>query len=155
MQKIKLLLVVFLFTFCSVVFANKQFAAEVDKKFQNYKKEPKVEPIIKQESKQDKLIEVFQKHFPQALQETEQGFLVDKEQLQRALEPKNCEVTDEALELRWVGKKEAYHSGYSLTDKIIQPLKEQSKDFENTGNVLIKGDNLDALKLLQKNYFER
>ena len=119
------------------------------------KKEPKVEPIIKQESKQDKLIEVFQKHFPQALQETEQGFLVDKEQLQRALEPKNCEVTDEALELRWVGKKEAYHSGYSLTDKIIQPLKEQSKDFENTGNVLIKGDNLDALKLLQKNYFER
>ena len=38
MQKIKLLLVVFLFTFCSVVFANKQFAAEVDKKFQNYKK---------------------------------------------------------------------------------------------------------------------
>ena len=119
------------------------------------KKEPKVEPIIKQESKQDKLIEVFQKHFPQALQETEHGFLVDKEQLQRALEPKNCEVTDEALELRWVGKKEAYHSGYSLTDKIIQPLKEQSKDFENTGNVLIKGDNLDALKLLQKNYFER
>ena len=91
----------------------------------------------------------------EALQETEQGFLVDKEQLQRALEPKNCEVTDEALELRWVGKKEAYHSGYSLTDKIIQPLKEQSKDFENTGNVLIKGDNLDALKLLQKNYFER
>ena len=74
---------------------------------------------------------------------------------ERALEPKNCEVTDEALELRWVGKKEAYHSGYSLTDKIIQPLKEQSKDFENTGNVLIKGDNLDALKLLQKNYFER
>ena len=69
------------------------------------KKEPKVEPIIKQESKQDKLIEVFQKHFPQALQETEHGFLVDKEQLQRALEPKNCEVTDEALELRWVGKK--------------------------------------------------
>ena len=59
------------------------------------------------------------------------------------------------MELRWVGKKEAYHSGYSLTDKIIQPLKEQSKDFENTGNVLIKGDNLDALKLLQKNYFER
>ena len=89
------------------------------------------------------------------MQETEHGFLVDKEQLQRALEPKNCEVTDEALELRWVGKKEAYHSGYSLTDKIIQPLKEQSKDFENTGNVLIKGDNLDALKLLQKNYFER
>ena len=38
MQKIKLLLVVFLFTFCSVVFAHKQFAAEVDKKFQNYKK---------------------------------------------------------------------------------------------------------------------
>ncbi len=116
---------------------------------------PIVEPIIKQKSKQDKLIEVFQKHFPQALQETENGYLVDKEQLQRALEPKNCKVTDEALELRWVGKKEAYHSGYSLGAKIIQPLKNQSKDFENTGNVLIKGDNLDALKLLQNNYFER
>ena len=125
------------------------------KNFKTKKRAQSRTHLIKQESKQDKLIEVFQKHFPQALQETEQGFLVDKEQLQRALEPKNCEVTDEALELRWVGKKEAYHSGYSLTDKIIQPLKEQSKDFENTGNVLIKGDNLDALKLLQKNYFER
>ena len=115
----------------------------------------KQEPIIKQESKQDKLIEVFQKHFPQALKKTESGFVVDKEQLQRALSPKNCKVLDEGFELRWVGKKEAYHSAYTLSDKIIQPLKEQSKNFENTGNVLIKGDNLDALKLLQKNYFEK
>ena len=40
MQKIKLLLVTFLFTFYGGAFANKTFAAEVDKKFQNYKKVP-------------------------------------------------------------------------------------------------------------------
>ncbi len=113
------------------------------------------EPVIEQISKQDKLIEVLQKNFPQAIQKTEKGFLINKEQLQRALNPKACQVIDEGLELRWVGKREAYHSAYSLTDKIVQPLKQQSKDFKNTGNVLIKGDNLDALKLLQNNYFEK
>ena len=62
------------------------------------------------------------KAFSSSIARNRARFLVDKEQLQRVLEPKNCEVTDEALELRWVGKKEAYHSGYSLTDKIIKPL---------------------------------
>ena len=90
------------------------------------KVEPKVEPIIKQESKQDKLIEVFQKHFPQALQETEQGFLVDKEQLQRALNQKKLRSNRRGFGILGF-KKEAYHLGYSLSDKIIQPLKEQKR----------------------------
>jgi adenine-specific DNA-methyltransferase len=37
--------------------------------------------------------------------------------------------------------------------KIVQPAPEQSKDWDGTGNLLIKGDNLDALRLLRHSYF--
>jgi len=38
------------------------------------------------------------------------------------------------------------------TDKELIPCIEESKNFDNTDNLYIEGDNLDALKLLKKNY---
>ncbi|MBP7492058.1 MAG: site-specific DNA-methyltransferase, partial [Rhodoferax sp.] len=37
--------------------------------------------------------------------------------------------------------------------KIVEPRPEQSKNWDTTGNLLIKGDNLDALRLLRHSYF--
>ncbi len=37
--------------------------------------------------------------------------------------------------------------------KILQPLLADSQDWDATDNLLIKGDNLDALRLLRQNYF--
>lgn len=60
---------------------------------------------------------------------------------------------------RW---KDGYSAGWAsarptqrlcATQKIVQPLPEQSKNWDSTGNLLIKGDNLDALRLLRHNYF--
>jgi len=39
------------------------------------------------------------------------------------------------------------------TDKMVSAAHSQSQDWDNTGNLLIKGDNLDALKLLRQSYF--
>lgn len=38
-------------------------------------------------------------------------------------------------------------------ERILQPLADDSKDWDGTGNVLLKGDNLDALRLLRQSYF--
>jgi adenine-specific DNA-methyltransferase len=36
--------------------------------------------------------------------------------------------------------------------KTLRPCREESVDFDDTKNLFIEGDNLDALKLLQENY---
>lgn len=119
-------------------------------------KKVKKQPVLPQKRKDEDLRAVFARHFPGALQPTANGgFAVSKAALQLALSPAGGEIIDEGLELRWVGKREAYHSAYTPNDKILKPLRADSVNFDGTGNILIKGDNLDALKLLRHNYFER
>ena len=35
----------------------------------------------------------------------------------------------------------------------LRPVKEESKNWDNTENIYIEGDNLEVLKLLQKSYY--
>lgn len=114
------------------------------------------QPIIDTTSKQDEYIEILKKHFPSVINQLDDGsYTIDKEQLQLMLEPKNCKIIEDGYGLKWVGKKEAYHNAYIHNNKILKPLVDDSKHFDTTSNILIKGDNLDALKLLKKNYFEK
>ena len=60
------------------------------------------------------------------------------------------------VELIWDGKKEMLEmvndKDFLKSDKKIIPDKESSKNWENTENLYIEGDNLDALKLLYNEY---
>ena len=56
-------------------------------------------------------------------------------------------------ELNWFGKLEAIENTYKPTNKKLIEDKESSKNWNNTENLYIEGDNLDVLKLLQKDYF--
>ena len=104
----------------------------------------------------DKL-ELLRQHFPGAVEADAQGRIrINAAALQLAVDPSNpagVQVEEDGYELRWVGKREAYHSAFVPPQKIVQPLPEQSKNWDSTGNLLIKGDNLDALRLLRHNYF--
>lgn len=57
--------------------------------------------------------------------------------------------------LNWIGKKMAIAEANTPTRKRLKPVFEESKDWTTTGNLFIEGDNLDALKLLQKSYANR
>lgn len=59
---------------------------------------------------------------------------------------------DEAYNFTWVGKRKSIIEAGSPIDKTLRPDIEASEDFDNTKNMLIVGDNLDALKLLQESY---
>ncbi|MCM1176104.1 MAG: site-specific DNA-methyltransferase [Blautia sp.] len=52
----------------------------------------------------------------------------------------------------WVGKKQAVIEANAPIDKTLRPQIDKSVDWQNTGNLYIEGDNLDALKLLQESY---
>lgn len=60
--------------------------------------------------------------------------------------------SSERFGLFWPGKKRALRGAQEPTTATLRPVKDQSKDWDTTKNVFIEGDNLEALKILQKHY---
>lgn len=102
-------------------------------------------------------LELLRELFPQAIETAPDGSVrVNAAAIQQALDPVNPEgirVEEDGYELRWVGKREAYHTAFVPPQKILKPLEADSKNWDTTGNLLIKGDNLDALRMLRQSYF--
>lgn len=59
---------------------------------------------------------------------------------------------DESYDFTWVGKRKSIAEAAAPINKLLRPDMEASKNFDDTKNMLIVGDNLDALKLLQSSY---
>ena len=114
-------------------------------------------PILNTPTPDQLKLEVLRQHFPQALETDADGRIrINASALQLAIDPSNpagVQVEEDGYELLWVGKREAYHSAFVPVQKIVEPRPEQSKHWDTTGNLLIKGDNLDALRLLRHSYF--
>jgi len=114
-------------------------------------------PILSAPSPAAHKLELLRELFPQAIETAPDGSVrVNAAALQQALDPANpagIRVEEDGFELRWVGKREAYHSAFVPPQKIVNPLPQDSKNWDTTGNLLIKGDNLDALRLLRQSYF--
>jgi adenine-specific DNA-methyltransferase len=72
--------------------------------------------------------------------------------LRQLLGDDTVEDAPEAYEFNWVGKQEARREVARPINKTLRPVKEDSVDWDNTENLYIEGDNLEALKLLQKSY---
>jgi adenine-specific DNA-methyltransferase len=60
--------------------------------------------------------------------------------------------TNERFGLFWPGKKRAMRAAQDPTTATLKPAKELSKDWDTTQNIFIEGDNLEVLKVLQKQY---
>jgi len=114
-------------------------------------------PILSATSPAAHKLELLRQLFPQAVEVDADGRVrVNAATLQQALDPGNpagVHVEEDGFELRWVGKREAFHTAFVPAQKIVQPAPAQSKNWDSTGNLLIKGDNLDALRLLRHSYF--
>lgn len=112
------------------------------------------QPILSEQTVNLRHLEILQQHFPQALEIDEQGrYIVNAAKLQLALDPAGVKVEEDGFELRWVGKREAYHTAFTPGQKILAPKPEESQHWDTTGNLLLRGDNLDALRLLRHSYF--
>lgn len=61
----------------------------------------------------------------------------------------------EHYEFTWVGKNASRIGANTATNKTLRPCIEESKDWDNTKNLYIEGDNLEVLKLLQNSYFNK
>ena len=61
----------------------------------------------------------------------------------------------EKYKFEWKGKSECLQLAQKRSAGTLRPKKDESVNFDSTQNVYIKGDNLEALKLLQTAYFRK
>ncbi len=101
-------------------------------------------------------IEKIAELFPNVITETkdEQGNIkkavnFDALKLQLSREIAN---EKEMYEFTWPGKKESLASAYTPTNKTLRPYVQEGVSWDKTNNILIEGDNLPVLKLLQESY---
>ncbi|HZJ48822.1 MAG TPA: site-specific DNA-methyltransferase, partial [Acidimicrobiia bacterium] len=85
--------------------------------------------------------------FPEAV--SEDGVNVD---VLNQLIGRTVTDADEKYGLNWHGKRKARQLALTPSTGTLRPCPEESVDWETTQNLLIEGDNLEALKLLQKSY---
>jgi adenine-specific DNA-methyltransferase len=86
--------------------------------------------------------------FPEAVDESGR---IDQSKLKECL----GELADgdkERYNLSWAGKREAQRALQIPSSGTLVPVRNESVDFDTTQNVIIEGDNLEVLKLLQKAY---
>lgn len=77
---------------------------------------------------------------------------VDFDQLRQELSDHVVEGPQERYRLDWPGKREALIASNAPIAKALRPAQEESVNFNSTRNLLIEGDNLEALKLLLESY---
>ena len=80
-----------------------------------------------------------------------EGDKIDFERLRLAL----GEMVDAGRErygMNWPGKADCFKTIQSPSLGTLRPCPEESVDFDTTENLIIEGDNLEVLKLLQKSY---
>lgn len=65
------------------------------------------------------------------------------------------EDSDERYNFTWNGKGEALRISQTPSMGTLRPAPEESKNWDETENLYIEGDNLEVLKLLQKSYFNK
>ena len=90
--------------------------------------------------------------FPSAVTEGPNGVSIDVEALKQECSATPIEGNVERYEFTWPGKRAAKAAASAASTKTLRPCREESVDFDKTENLYIEGDNLEVLKLLQKNY---
>ena len=92
-------------------------------------------------------IEKLKELFPEVLTEKK----IDFDKL-RLILGDEVETAPERYSFTWNGKKEVMQLAQQPTVATLKPNKAKSKNWDETQNLYIEGDNLEVLKILQKSY---
>lgn len=96
----------------------------------------------------EKNLKAMQQLFPEAFEEGKIDFDVLRQLLGDFVDDEQ-----ERYSFKWNGKGKALRLSQTPSMGTLRPCKEESKDWDNTENLYIEGDNLEVLKLLQKSYY--
>lgn len=109
----------------------------------NYKNVNKVSEDIKKDR-----VEELKKILPEVFTEGK----IDIEKLKLSL-GEDIDERPERFNFTWAGKNNAIKTVLVPSKATLKPAKDESVKFDESENLIIEGDNLEVLKLLQKTYF--
>jgi len=92
-------------------------------------------------------IDLIKSLFPEALTEGRIDFEVLKQLLGASVDDR-----EEKYGLNWNGKRSARQLALTPSTGTLRPCPDESVNWDTTQNLMIEGDNLEVLKLLQKSY---
>ena len=95
---------------------------------------------------------VLKELFPELITEGADGVAVNIDVLKALVGDKTVSDADEKYGLNWHGKRRARQLALTPSTGTLRPCPEDSVDWDTTQNLMIEGDNLEVLKLLQKSY---
>lgn len=90
--------------------------------------------------------------FPELITESKDDVAVNLDVLKALVGDKTVTDTEEKYGLNWHGKRRARQMALTPSNGTLRPCPEESVDWDTTQNLMIEGDNLEVLKLLQKSY---
>ncbi|OQW39154.1 MAG: adenine methyltransferase [Nitrospira sp. HN-bin3] len=90
--------------------------------------------------------------FPELVTEGPEGAAVNVDLLKQLVGDKTVADAEERYGLNWHGKRAARRLALTPSTGTLRPCPEDSVDWDTTQNLMIEGDNLEVLKLLQKSY---
>ena len=93
-------------------------------------------------------IKTLKRLFPDIVREGK----IDFDRLREIL-GEEIDTEEEPYSFTWHGKRAALRLAQTPSMGTLRPCKEESVNWENTQNLMIEGDNLEVLKLLQKSYY--
>lgn len=90
--------------------------------------------------------------FPELITEGAAGAAVNVDVLKQLVGDATVSDAEEKYGLNWHGKRRARQLALTPSTGTLRPCPEDSVDWDTTQNLMIEGDNLEVLKLLQKSY---
>lgn len=95
-------------------------------------------------------IEQLKALFPELITEDANGAAVNVDVLKALVGDATVADADEKYGLNWHRKRRARQLALTPSTGTLRPCPEDSVDWESTQNLMIEGDNLEVLKLLQR-----
>ena len=93
-------------------------------------------------------IDKIKELFPEAVKEGKINF-----DMLRAMLGDEVDDSKEKYQFTWNGKAKSIKLAQTPSSATLRPCKEKSKNWDDTENLYIEGDNLEVLKQLQKTYY--
>lgn len=97
-------------------------------------------------------IERLKALFPELVTEGPNGASINVDVLKQLVGDQTVTDAEEKYGLNWHGKRRARQLALTPSTGTLRPCPEDSVDWDTTQNLVIEGDNLEVLKLLQKSY---
>ena len=100
----------------------------------------------------ERIAQLFPNCVTEVMRDGKETLAIDFDRLRQELSDHVVDGNDERYQFTWPDKRKAQLAANAPISATLRPCREESVDFDTTGNLYIEGDNLDVLKCLKETY---